>query len=129
MKIYNKKSLTIAVSNVTTLSLHQVDDADVMPKRDVLKMAFIKLLFLVFAANTMANDTTTVVVEAVRNHAGGDDSYSDNFTYKAPTGFFVLDYEVIEVGKFGDATYTVKKLSDNRIDGKQNQGQKGLQEQ
>ncbi|MEW8437569.1 MAG: hypothetical protein AB2689_05370 [Candidatus Thiodiazotropha taylori] len=72
------------------------------------------VLFTIVPMAVYASEIQTVTV--VRNHAGGDESFKDLFVYTAPQGLRIIGYEVIEISKFGDASYTTKKVDDTRIE-------------
>ncbi|MEW8041078.1 MAG: hypothetical protein AB2800_12905 [Candidatus Thiodiazotropha endolucinida] len=90
-----------------------------MVKEEIMSYRIIIVFLGVFAITPMAvvaSEARTVTVEVVRNHAGGDESFKDLFVYTAPQGLRITGYEVIEISKFGDASYTSKKVNDSRIE-------------
>jgi hypothetical protein len=38
------------------------------------------------------------------------------FQYSAPTGWFIVDYEVVEISRGGDANYTTRSINEKTIE-------------
>lgn len=68
------------------------------------------------ASQPVDGDRSTVSVEAVRNHAGGDDTHSDTFVYVPPDGWSIASFAPKVVSTYGDATYTTRLLSSKRLE-------------
>lgn len=57
-----------------------------------------------------------VSAQAVRDHVGGDDRHADTFVYTAPDGWSIRTFNVIELSKYGDATYSPRLVSPKRLE-------------
>ncbi len=76
----------------------------------------ILLLLSILPTLCYAISEQTITVPVVRDHAGGDEGHSDTFIYTAPANYSIKSFEALELSRFGDATYTPKLISNNKLE-------------